>query len=52
VFTLDSGSHDAQTVNTIKGEFDGLIELRVTGDSEREGRIRGLTTASTGWQPF
>lgn len=52
VFTLDSGSHDAQTVNTIKGEFDGLIELRETDDGEREGRIRGFTTASTGWQRF
>lgn len=32
VFTLDSVSHDEQTVNTITSEFDCVIELRETED--------------------
>lgn len=52
VFTLDSASHDAQTVNTISGEFDGVLELRETDAGEREGRVRGLDRSAAAWRPF
>ena len=52
VFTLDNASHDPQTVNTITGEFDGLVELRTPDDGGREVRLRGFGGSNTGWQPL
>ena len=52
VFTIDNAAHDPQTINTITGEFDGVIELRETEAGERELRIRGLTRVKTEWQLY
>lgn len=52
VFTIDTGSHDSQTLNTIRSEFDAIVELRETDSGEREVRVRGIPDAATGWQPF
>lgn len=52
VFTVDNAAHDSQTINTITGEFDGVIELRETDEGDRELRIRGLSGASTEWQSY
>lgn len=52
VFTIDNTAHDPQTINTIAGEFDGVIELRETDAGNRELRIRGFSEISTEWHPF
>lgn len=51
VFTLDSVSHDEQTVNTITSEFDCVIELRETQEG-REVRVKGLPDVSRSWHAF
>lgn len=51
VFTIDSESHDQQTISTITSEFDGAIDLRETEDG-RELRIRGLPNADRGWHSY
>lgn len=35
VFTLYDDTHDARTVNTIRGQFDGVLELRERDDGTR-----------------
>lgn len=52
VFTLDNVAHDPQTVNTITGEFDVVIELSETEGGDREIRVRGLPDTSRAWEPF
>jgi KaiC/GvpD/RAD55 family RecA-like ATPase len=52
VFTIDNAAHDPQTVNTITGEFDGMIELRENDAGEREIRVRGFPDADRTWKPF
>lgn len=52
VFTVDNAAHDSQTINTITGEFDGVIELRETDAGGRELRIRGFSGIPTEWQPY
>lgn len=52
IFTLDGPAHDTQTVNTISGEFDGVIEVRETESGERECRVKGLPGGSRKWVPF
>lgn len=52
VFTLDSASHDKQTVNTITGEFDCVIDLRETDTGDREVRLRGLPNTERTWTPY
>lgn len=52
VFTLDSSAHDPETVNTIEGGFDAVIELRETDTGEREIRSRDLPGVSAEWHPF
>lgn len=52
VFTVDSAAHDSQTINTITGEFDGVIELRETDAGERELRIQGFSGVPTTWKPY
>jgi KaiC/GvpD/RAD55 family RecA-like ATPase len=52
IFTLDSVSHDPQTINTVTNQFDGMIELRETDTGEREARVRGVPNSSSGWQTF
>lgn len=49
IYTLDSDSHDPQVVNTITGQFDGMIELRETDAGEIEFRLRGFGRP-TAWE--
>ncbi|WP_276247097.1 MULTISPECIES: ATPase domain-containing protein [unclassified Haladaptatus] len=51
VFTLDTGVHDEQAVNTIKQVFDGMVELRERDDGI-EVRVIGLDGYRTGWEPY
>lgn len=52
VFTVDSGSHDPQTMSTITSEFDGVLELRETDTGEREIRAKGFPDPSREWRQF
>ena len=49
IYTLNNDSHDPQVVNTISGQFDGIIELRETERGERECRVRGFGRSPTPW---
>ena len=49
VFTVDPTAHDERTVNTIKSQVDGLVELRLTEDGGRETRVAGLPDVSGEW---
>lgn len=51
VFTVDDTSHDPQTINTIAGEFDCVLELQETDAGEREIRMKGFPDASRTWFP-
>ena len=51
VYTLDDDSHDPQVVNTITGQFDGVIELRET-DGDLQFRVRGFGRRPTAWDAF
>ncbi|WP_332899372.1 RAD55 family ATPase [Haladaptatus sp. CMSO5] len=51
VFTLDTGAHDEQAVNTIKQVFDGMIELRES-DAGIEMRVVGLGGKRTKWTAY
>lgn len=52
VFTVDDTAHDLQDINTIRSEFDGIIELRETDAGEREIRLRGFADTSREWRPY
>lgn len=52
IYTLNDDTHDAQTVNTITGQFDGLIKLRETDAGDVEFRLRGFGQRPTAWQPL
>lgn len=52
IFTIEHGSHDSQTVNTITSEFDAVVELRETDSGGREVRVRGIPDAASDWHPF
>ena len=49
VFSVDPESHDDQTMNTISQLFDGVLDLRVSDDGEREVRVRGISDTPTDW---
>jgi len=49
VYTLDDDAHSPQAVNTITGQFDGLVTLRETDDGAIEFRVRGLERRPTRW---
>ena len=51
VFTLDPTVHDATTVNTIKAQVDGVVELREGEAGDREVRVTGLDGATGEWTP-
>lgn len=51
VFTLDSTSHDPQVVQTVRAQFDGVVELREANDGTVEGRVLGLEGGSREWTP-
>jgi len=48
LFTIDPTTHDAETVNTLKQLFDGVIELR-NGEAGPEVRFVGLPDTPEGW---
>lgn len=52
LWTLDSGSHDPQTANTIKAQFDYIFELRERDDGQRELRILGGPDDWRTWEPL
>ncbi|MFC6728446.1 RAD55 family ATPase [Natronoarchaeum mannanilyticum] len=52
VFTVDAGTHDRQTIDTITGEFDCVIELREDDAGDREIRIKGLSGVDRSWHPY
>jgi len=49
VFTLDDDSHDQQTVNTMTGEFDGVVQLREADDGSVQYRVRGFGRSPSKW---
>lgn len=49
IYTLDSDSHDATVVNTVTGQFDGVVELRETDEGAIEYRVRGFGRRPTRW---
>ncbi|MFC7231388.1 hypothetical protein ACFQMM_08190 [Saliphagus sp. GCM10025308] len=49
IYTLNDDTHDAQVINTVRGQFDGVIELRETDAGDWECRVRGFGRKSTGW---
>lgn len=52
IWTLDTTSHDEQTINTIRGQFDYVAELHEAESGEREMRIlRGRDDWRT-WEPL
>jgi KaiC/GvpD/RAD55 family RecA-like ATPase len=52
IYTLDDDSHDPQVVNTITGQFDGVIQLRETDTDGLEFRVRGFGRRPTEWNAF
>lgn len=52
VFTIDDTSHDPQTINTITGEFDCVIELREADTGDREVRLLGHPDTSRTWYRY
>lgn len=51
-FTLDSTTHDDQVVDTVRAQFDGVVEFREAEDGSREARVVGLPEGSREWAPF
>lgn len=49
VFTVDPTLHDDRTLNTIRAQMDGLVELREAEDGGRQARVTGLPDASGEW---
>ncbi|MFW6435024.1 MAG: RAD55 family ATPase [Halovenus sp.] len=52
IYTLNDDSHDPQTLNTITGQFDGVIQLRESETGEMECRLRGFGKRPTAWKPL
>jgi KaiC/GvpD/RAD55 family RecA-like ATPase len=52
IYTLDDDSHDPKVVNTITGQFDGVIELREADAGDIEFRLRGFGTQPMPWEPL
>ncbi|WP_254864538.1 RAD55 family ATPase [Halovivax gelatinilyticus] len=52
IYTLNDDTHEPTTVNTIKGQFDAVIELRETETGDYEYRALGLGRESMGWEPI
>jgi KaiC/GvpD/RAD55 family RecA-like ATPase len=50
IYTLDDDSHDPRIVNTITGQFDGVIHLRETEAGDLEYRVRGFGKRPTPWE--
>lgn len=52
IYTLDTDSHDQQVVNTITGQFDGVVELRETDAGDLQFRVKGFGRRPTSWTEF
>lgn len=52
VWTLNTSSHDEQTINTIRGQFDYVAELREAESGAREMRILGGEEDWRTWEPL
>jgi KaiC/GvpD/RAD55 family RecA-like ATPase len=52
IYTFDDDSHDPQVVNTITGQFDGIIQLRETEAGDIESRVKGFGRRPTSWEPL
>ena len=49
IFTIHSDMHDEQTINTMSGEFDGVIRLREGEAGTVEYSVRGFGRPPSGW---
>ena len=49
LFTIDESAHDQQTLQVLKQNFDGQVQLRER-DGERQARVRGLGGDPSPWQ--
>lgn len=49
IFTMDDDTHEPRTVNTMTGEFDGVVVLRETDSGAVEYRLRGFDSSPTQW---
>lgn len=49
VFTMDPTVHDQSTVNTIKAQVDGVVEIREGAGGNHEARVVGVSEASNEW---
>lgn len=49
LFTIDESAHDQQTLQVLKQNFDGQVQLR-EHDGGRQVRVRGLGGDPTPWQ--
>lgn len=52
LWTLDTSSHDEQTVQTIRSQFDYVAELRETDSGPREMRVLGGDDDWRTWEPI
>lgn len=52
IYTLDADAHAQTDVNTIRGLFDGVIELREMDNGEIEYRRRGFGKRPSAWQSY
>ncbi|WP_247730466.1 RAD55 family ATPase [Halovivax limisalsi] len=52
IYTLNDDTHEEQTVNTIKGQFDVAVTLRETETGDLECQVRGAGSGSRGWHPI
>lgn len=49
IYTLGDDAHEPRVLNTIRGQFDGAIEIRLDDDGDREWRVRGFGSGPTAW---
>ena len=49
LFTIDESAHDQQTLQVLKQNFDGMVQLR-EHEGERQVRVRGLGGDPSPWQ--
>lgn len=52
VATIDAATHDEETMNTIRAQFDAVVELREGTDDAPEIRAVGFPGGSADWQPL
>ena len=51
LFTIDESAHDQQTLQVLKQNFDGQVQLRER-EGQREVRVRGLGGDPSPWRPL